>query len=72
MDDRSNWRFVPPYFAIPMPVNENGEGPVTDGTHARIIWQVWDDCNCTVSEHETQHDAVEAAAAYNERDSGGT
>ena len=57
--------FEPPFFHLPMPVNENLEGPITDGTHYKILWEVWDSCNQTVSMHDSEIEAIQAAERYN-------
>lgn len=67
-DMAKNNDFLPPFFAIPMPVDKDGNGPVTDGSEARIVWEVWDATNRTVSVHENKRRAVEAADKYNARD----
>lgn len=57
--------YIPPFFSIPMPLTIDGEGPARPEETVKVIYEVWDQANCTVSFHETEKAAVEDAVRLN-------
>lgn len=59
-------KFVAPFHAIMMPLNDKGEGPEMDPKKVnKTVWQVWDAANQTVSEHGDKANALAHAAELN-------
>lgn len=49
----------PLYMVLPMPINENGQGPEMDTTKVvKTVYQVWDENCVTVAEFDNEADAV--------------
>jgi hypothetical protein len=60
--DLDNKSYEPPFVIIPMPLNANGEGPAAEAETVRTVWQIWDACNMTVAEFDTEAEATEYLA----------
>lgn len=60
-------KFVPPFIVIPMPVDKDGNGPITDGTHDKILWEVWDAANQTAAICDTVDEADARCEWWNHR-----
>ncbi len=59
---------VPPFVVIPMGLDEAGNGPVLDPIELhKTVYQVWDACNMTVAQFDTQLEAAMEAAALNDK-----
>lgn len=53
------------YFVVEMALR-NGEGPVTDGTHDVVVWEVWNEDLVSVATFSTMEAAEYAARVINE------
>jgi len=51
------------YGIVPIPLNAAGQGPAPEKDTVRTVYQIWDECFDTVSEHTTYKEACEALNA---------
>lgn len=53
--------FDPPFIVLLMPLDYQGRGPASEEDTVKTIWQVWDAAWRTVSSHDTEAEAIDAA-----------
>ncbi len=65
LEDLLDFDDGPPYIIIPMPLNSKGQGPAYPFETVRTVYQIWNICNNTVSEHPTEQEAQIALEKLN-------